>query len=161
MYRFKSLNMSGQGSFGNCPELRFGEGTHKHGGAITMPIYEYRCNDCQRKVDVFVRDVAKPAAPNCSNCGSQDLSRLFSRFGYRRSKNDRGVYDDILSDKKLTDGLLRNDPRALAEWSRKMARATDEDSTPESEELLSRMDAGEDISEVVEEMKPPELKGDD
>jgi hypothetical protein len=79
----------------------------------------------------------------------------------RRSKNDKGIYDDILSDRKLTDGLMRNDPRALAEWSRKMSRAADEDSTPETEELMDRLDAGEDVSEVMEAMKPPELSGDD
>jgi len=75
----------------------------------------------------------------------------------RRSKNDRGVYDEILSDSKLTQGLMRNDPRALAEWSRKMARATDEDVTPESEELLSRLDAGEDMNKVVEDFKQTEM----
>jgi hypothetical protein len=89
------------------------------------------------------------------------MSRIFSKFAVRRSKNDTGVYDDILSDSKLTQGLMRNDPRALAEWSRKMSRAADEDTTPETEELMDRLDAGEDVSEVVESMKPPELRGDD
>jgi hypothetical protein len=42
-----------------------------------------------------------------------------------------------------------------------MSRAADEDTTPETEELMDRLDAGEDVSEVVESMKPPELKGDD
>jgi hypothetical protein len=89
------------------------------------------------------------------------MSRVFSRFAVRRSKNDKSVYDDILSDRKLTDGLMRNDPRALAEWSRKMSRAADEDATPETDELMDRLDAGEDVSEVLETMKPPELRGDD
>jgi hypothetical protein len=55
---------------------------------------------------------------------------------------------------------MRNDPRALAEWSRKMSHAADEDSTPETEELMDRLDAGEDVSEVIEAMKPPELQDD-
>jgi putative FmdB family regulatory protein len=125
-----------------------------------MPIYEYRCNSCQRKVDLFVRGFSSPSNLTCSHCSSQDLSRVFSRFGVRRSKSDKSVYDDILSDSKLTGGLMRNDPRALAEWTRKMSRAADEDATPETQELLDRMDAGEDVSDVVEEMKPPELRGD-
>ncbi|MEE8372954.1 MAG: zinc ribbon domain-containing protein [Dehalococcoidia bacterium] len=125
-----------------------------------MPIYEYRCNSCSGKVDVFVQAISVPSSPVCSRCGSQDLSRIFSRFAVRRSKSDKSVYDDILSDTKLTRGLMHNDPRALAEWSRKMSRAADEDSTPETEELLDRMDAGVDVSEIVEEMKPPELRGD-
>ena len=125
-----------------------------------MPIYEYRCNNCRRKMDVFVRDTTSSSNHVCPNCGSNDVRRIYSRFGVRKSKSDKGVYDDILSDAKLTRGLMQNDPRALAEWTRKMSRAADEDATPETQELLDRMDAGEDISDVVEEMKPPELRGD-
>lgn len=126
-----------------------------------MPIYEYRCNNCHRKAEIFVHSFSLPSNPTCTHCGSEDLSRIFSKFAVRRSKSDKSVYDDILSDSKLTQGLMRNDPRALAEWSRKMSRAADEDSTPETEELMDRLEAGEDVSEVIEEMKPPELRGDD
>jgi putative FmdB family regulatory protein len=126
-----------------------------------MPIYEYRCNSCRRRVEVFVQGFSPPESPTCDRCSSEDLSRIFSRFAVRKSKSDKGVYDDILSDTKLTRGLMGNDPRALAEWSRKMSRAADEDVTPESEELMDRLDHGEDVSEVIEEMKPPELRGDD
>lgn len=125
-----------------------------------MPIYEYRCSNCRRRVDIFVQGFSPPANPSCSKCGSKELSRIYSSFAVRRSKNDRGVYDEILSDSKLTSGLMRNDPRALAAWSRKMAHATGEDVTPETEEMLSRLDAGEDMNKVVEDFKPPELKGD-
>ena len=125
-----------------------------------MPIYEYRCGKCRRRMDIFVQGFSPPTNPSCTKCGSKDLSRIYSSFTVRRSKNDRGVYDEILSDSKLTHGLMRNDPRALAEWSRKMARATGEDVTPESEELLSRLDAGEDMNKVVEDFKQTEMGGD-
>ena len=126
-----------------------------------MPIYEYRCNNCQRRVEVFVQGFSSPPSPTCTQCGSKNLDRIFSKFAVRRSKSDKSVYDDILSDSKLTRGLMHNDPRALAEWSRKMSRAADEDVTPETEELMDRMEAGEDISEVMEAIKPPELRGED
>ena len=125
-----------------------------------MAIYEYRCNNCRRRIDVFVQGFSPPSNPACSQCGSEDMSRIFSRFAVRRSKSDLGVYDEILSDGKLTRGLMRNDPRALAEWSRKMGRAMDEDPTPESQEVMDRLDHGEDVSEMMEMMKPPELKGE-
>ncbi len=126
-----------------------------------MPIYEYRCNNCRRKAEIFVHGFSLPSNPTCTHCGNEDLSRIFSKFAVRKSKSDKSVYDDILSDSKLTRGLMHNDPRALAEWSRKMSRAADEDSTPETEELMDRLEAGEDVSEVIEAMKPPELRGDD
>lgn len=125
-----------------------------------MPIYEYRCDNCRRKVEVFVRDPSLSSSARCSQCGGEDLTRVFSKFAMRRSKSDKSVYDDILSDSKLTKGLMQNDPRALAEWSRKMSRAADEDVTPETEELMDRMEAGEDVSEIMQEITPPELRGD-
>jgi len=124
-----------------------------------MPIYEYRCSNCRRRVDIFVQGFSPPTDPSCNKCGSKELHRIYSSFAMRRSKNDRGVYDEILSDSKLTSGLMRNDPRALAEWSRKMARATGEDVTPESEEIMSRLDAGEDVNKVVEDFKQTGMGG--
>ena len=126
-----------------------------------MPIYEYRCNNCRRRVDLFVRSHSTTLNPSCTRCGSKELTRIFSKFAVRRSKSDLSVYDDILSDSKLTRGLMHNDPRALAEWSRKMGRAADEDITPETEEIMDRLDAGEDVSDLIETMKPPELRGEE
>jgi len=124
-----------------------------------MPIYEYRCNDCKQRVSIFFRDVSSSFTPRCDMCGSEDLVRIYSRFAVRSSQSDKGVYEDILSDKKLTDGLMRNDPRALAEWSRKMSKAADEDVNPATEEILDRMDAGEDASSVVSSYKGEEITG--
>ncbi len=126
-----------------------------------MPIYEFRCDDCRRRVEIYTQGFSPPSGKICPHCGSSNLTRIFSSFALRRSKNDTSVYDDILSDSKLTRGLMQNDPRALAEWSRKMSHAADEDITPESEELMDRLDHGEDVSDVIEEMKPPELRGED
>jgi putative FmdB family regulatory protein len=105
-----------------------------------MPVYEYRCNNCQRKVSIYLRGFS--ASPKCPQCGSEDLSRLFSTFAVRGSYKD--IYEDILSDKRLTDGLMRNDPRALADWNKRMSRGMeDETIAPEHEEILERMEHGE------------------
>ena len=106
-----------------------------------MPVYEYRCNHCQRKVSLYVRGFSESSAPVCSRCGSTDISRLFSTFAIRKTYIDG--YQDILSDSQLTRGLMRNDPKALAEWNRKMSRGSDEEIAPEYEEMMERMDAGE------------------
>ena len=105
-----------------------------------MPVYEYRCNNCQRKVSIYLRGFS--ASPECPHCGSEDLARLFSTFTVRGTYKD--IYEDILSDKRLTDGLMRNDPRALAEWNKRMSRGMeDETIAPEYEETLDRMEHGE------------------
>jgi putative FmdB family regulatory protein len=105
-----------------------------------MPIYEYRCGGCGRKVSLLVRRASTPLA--CPQCGSADLNRLFSTFAMHRT--DRDIYEDILSDNQLIRSMEANDPRALAEWNRRMSRGMDTDSTePEYQDVVERMERGE------------------
>ncbi|HEX9419716.1 MAG TPA: zinc ribbon domain-containing protein, partial [Methylomirabilota bacterium] len=50
-----------------------------------MPIYEYECRGCSRRVSLLVRRIASPEAPRCPRCGSAELSRLMSRFATPKS----------------------------------------------------------------------------
>jgi hypothetical protein len=59
------------------------------------------------------------------------------------------TYDDILSDRDLVTGLLHNDPRALADWNKRMSRHSDEEISPQHEEMLERMEAGEMPTDVM------------
>ena len=113
-----------------------------------MPVYEYRCNNCHRKLSVYVRDFSQPPNAACSFCGSHELSRLFSSFAIR--KTYMAAYEGILSDDRLVKGLEQNDPRALAEWSKRMSGETGEDLQPEYQDMMQRMESGE---------MPPELMG--
>ena len=111
-----------------------------------MPIYEYRCQNCQRRVSIYLRDSS--TSPKCPSCGGEDLVRLFSSFamhvgGYKQ------IYEDILSDSRLVDGMMRNDPRALAEWNKRMSRGMDEETAPEYQEMLERMEQGETPQELA------------
>jgi hypothetical protein len=73
-------------------------------------------------------------------------------------KTYKDVYEDILSDRELTQGMMRNDPRALVEWSRRMSGG-DKDA-PEYEEITERMELGEWPAEQIEE-KRKELVGEE
>ena len=42
-----------------------------------MPIYEYRCENCGERVEVFVRSEMS-APPTCPDCGSPLLDKLLS-----------------------------------------------------------------------------------
>ena len=66
-------------------------------------------------------------------------------------KTSKDVYEDILSDRELTRGMMGNDPRALAEWNRRMSGG--EKVTPDYEEISERMDRGEWPAEQIEEKK--------
>jgi putative FmdB family regulatory protein len=109
-------------------------------GENKMPIYEYRCNKCQRRVSVYVRNPA--STPQCPRCSSEELSRLFSTFAVRGTYKD--IYEDILSDRQLTDGLMRSDPKALADWNKRMSRGMEDNTVaPEYDEYLQKMEHGE------------------
>ena len=115
-----------------------------------MPIYEYRCHGCRRRVSLLVRSESTLLA--CPQCGSQELTRLFSTFAIRRSYMD--AYDSILSDNQLVRGLEHSDPRALAEWNRRMSQGMEEDVGPEYQEMVDRLEAGEMPTELTGEPGP-------
>ncbi len=105
-----------------------------------MPLYEYRCGNCRRGVTILIRN-SSDSPITCPECGGTELERIFSKFSVRKS--EQAVYEDILSDNQLTGGLMRDDPRALAEWNKRMSQGTDGEIAPEYDEMLDRMEAGE------------------
>ena len=44
-----------------------------------MPIYEYRCEDCQKKFEKFVRYPDRETV-ECPACGKSNLKQLISAF---------------------------------------------------------------------------------
>ncbi len=42
-----------------------------------MPIYEYKCRECGKSFEVYVRG---GEAPKCPGCGSISLKKLISKF---------------------------------------------------------------------------------
>jgi len=46
-----------------------------------MPIYEYDCRDCGRRVELLVRN--REERPRCPECGSESLRKVFSVFASR------------------------------------------------------------------------------
>lgn len=115
-----------------------------------MPIYEYRCNSCRRKVSVLVRGFSGAGEVTCNFCGGKDLTRLFSTFAKLRT--DQDVYGDILDDPVLVNRMMHNDPTAMVEWSRRMG-GTEGEKLPEYQEMVERLERGESYESVVPEMQ--------
>jgi len=44
-----------------------------------VPIYEYRCAECEERFEELL-SAAAAAAPRCPRCNSEDVVRLFSPF---------------------------------------------------------------------------------
>ena len=54
-----------------------------------MPIYEYRCSQCQRVNSFLILKETPLDSLQCKGCGSQHLSRVLSKFAYHKSEASR------------------------------------------------------------------------
>ncbi len=105
-----------------------------------MPIYEYHCADCRKRVSLLVRSISNPGTPTCPRCGGAKLERLMSRFAVVRSEDDR--MDDLADD--MGDlGDLDDDPKAAAGALRKMKDELGEDAGEDFDEAVDAMESGE------------------
>jgi putative FmdB family regulatory protein len=43
-----------------------------------MPIYEYRCQDCGKVTEVFIRSINEKVDVSCPDCRSSNLLKIFS-----------------------------------------------------------------------------------
>jgi len=46
-----------------------------------MPIYEYRCEECNERFQVFVRSPSRPAKLTCPKCKSDRVKKAVSLLG--------------------------------------------------------------------------------
>ena len=53
-----------------------------------MPIYSYRCRDCQEKFDLLVGVTSKAAEQKCPKCGSQNIDKTLTAFSVRASSSE-------------------------------------------------------------------------
>lgn len=113
-----------------------------------MPLYEYRCNGCRRRV-TLLRSFSDTSTPCCPHCQSGDLTRLISRVAILRSEESRL---ESLADPSSLGDLDESDPRSIARWMRKMGEETGEDLGPEFHEMVGRLEAGENPEDVEESM---------
>lgn len=101
-----------------------------------MPIYEYFCRKCKRRMSFLVL-VPSSFRPVCKFCQNDDLEQLFSRFATPKSEESRL---ESLADPSNFSGLDENDPGSVARWMKKMGKELGEDF------------GGEDIDQIAEEV---------
>lgn len=104
-----------------------------------MPIYEFFCAGCRKKVEIFRRSVAADTPILCPACGGSDLSRLISRFAVHRSFSEFAGAED----ESYIEGLESGDPQAMAAWARRMGEESGEGADPQFNAMVSQMEAGQ------------------
>ncbi len=124
-----------------------------------MPVYEFRCNGCGRKVTLTYKTYAEydAATHTCPRCHSTSLTRLISRVAIRRSPIARLMSDN--TDDSMFDDLDDSDPRTMGRLLREMSEEMGEDMGPEFDEVVGRLERGDSPEEIEESL--PDLGGDD
>lgn len=106
-----------------------------------MPIYEYRCQDCNRRYSVLTLRISETPDPVCDRCGSRAATRLMSRFAMPKSDDARL---DALTDPAALGDLDENDPRSVSRWMRRMSREMGEDLGDEDfEAMMDEMESSD------------------
>ena len=105
-----------------------------------MPIYEYRCLQCRKKVTVLTLRVSEVSQPVCEHCGSTKLDRLMSRFAMPRSEDARL---NALADPQALGDVDESDPKSMARWMRKMGQEVGDDLGDDFGQMVDELEAGE------------------
>ncbi len=124
-----------------------------------MPIYEYECHDCHRRVSLLVLRPSAAASPTCPRCGGSALSRLMSRFATVKSEEARL---DALTDSSSLGDLDENNPASVARSMKKMGREFGDDLGDDFESAMDEaMEEGEAAGEGDAESTGPSDASDD
>ncbi len=111
-----------------------------------MPTYDFICNDCQRRFDVFMTfsEYGKKTTI-CVHCQSEDVRRRMTRV--RIAKSDESRMESAADDFSGMDGI-ENDPKALAKMMRKMGNEMGEELPAEFNDVTDRLAAGQSPEEI-------------
>jgi len=84
-----------------------------------MPIYEYRCSDCNNVISILIRDGKTPnIVCNNTSCGSKNLKRIMSSFSHKLAWDD-GL--NLPSFETLSD-RDDNNPDSINQWVKGMRK---------------------------------------
>ncbi len=119
-----------------------------------MPSYDYVCYDCRKKVTLYYKSIAayEAATPTCPRCNGTNVARWIKRVRIVKGDEARlmGLDDDAMM------GDLENaDPATMGRFMRRMADEMGEDLGDEFDEVVGRLEKGEDPEAIADSM--PEL----
>ncbi len=130
-----------------------------------MPIYEFHSPDTNKIYSFFARSLSyAKMVPRCPDDPKGRMERLVSKFaftGRAKEKADTPAGDDMdpRMERVMADmerdmaGMDENnpDPRALGRMMRKMTEATGQKMPGEMEQMIRRLESGEDPEKLEEE----------
>jgi putative FmdB family regulatory protein len=119
-----------------------------------MPIYEFRCKNCQRRFDKRLSYQEYGSVEiHCVHCGSSDIQRRISRV--RVARSDESRLESLADPAALAN--IDNDPRALGRMMREMGSEVGEEMGPEFDEVIHRLESGQSPEQIERDM--PDVGG--
>jgi len=122
-----------------------------------MPTYDFICNDCNQRFDVFLTFAEYGKKPViCARCNSKNVRRRMTKVRVAKSEETRmeSMSDDFSGFEGLED-----DPKAMGQMMRKMGKQMGEEMPPEFDEVVDRLESGQNPEDI--EKAIPDLGGDD
>ena len=99
-----------------------------------MPIYEFICQDCHRRISFLIRDMSAPFVPKCSTCGNTNLSRVISGFAYHKSL--KTVWEESGEPTARPSDDYYRDPRNIGRWVEKKFQDMGQELPPQIQEEI-------------------------
>lgn len=111
-----------------------------------MPTYDFICNACQQRFDVFMTFSEYGTKPVlCSHCGSKDVRRRMTKVRIAKSEDSRM---ESMANGITSLDALEHDPQALGKMMRQMGNEMGEDLPTEFNEVVDRLEAGQSPEEI-------------
>ena len=121
-----------------------------------MPIYEFRCRDCNARVAIFFKTMTLEPTGTCERCGSGNLVRIFSSFRVLRPAFDISTFNK----KELLDGVNYTDPRSMANMFKRMQDTFQDEPNEHMDEMVKRLEYGEAVEKAMDLNMGSNYKGD-
>ena len=118
-----------------------------------MPLYDYFCQDCQTRFDVFMTySEYGQRTVMCPECKSRNVRRRVPRVRVGKSDSARAdSLSDDFSDPSALAGL-ENDPQAMGRVMRKMGKEMGEEMPPEFDEVVDRLEMGQSPEDIEKDL---------
>ncbi len=114
-----------------------------------MPTYDYRCQSCKARFELYLTYAEYDHSQiTCPECGSGQVARRIGRVRIAKSEDRR--IEDMVDPSQLSG--IEDDPKALGRLMRKMGDELGEDTGPEFDEVVSRLEKGQDPEQIEREL---------
>ena len=98
-----------------------------------MPIYEYRCNQCNEEFSELLLNQRQISKVRCRYCNSKDLTKLISSFSVHQTEESRLASFD--TSKPKGDDFYK-DSRNVGLWAKKRMRELGVDLGSKMDEIV-------------------------